>query len=94
MIHSGYFLVTAIPGSLEIIMKIALVTGFVAIMAFETGVSGIVDRMAIGAGSMLMVGTISIATTGMVERSIPITGAMALRTVSAKSGMVFRCGVT
>jgi len=65
-------------------MNIALVTGVDAIMAFETGIGGIVDRMAIGAGRMLMVGTISIVTTGMIESCVPIGGVVALCTVGAK----------
>ena len=43
-------------------------------MAGRTGCGGIVDRMAIGAGCMFMVGT----TEGVVEGGIPITCGVAL----------------
>jgi len=52
-------------------------------MAFGAGGSGIVDRMAIGTGRVFMVGTISIAATGMREGCIPIIGIVAFRAVCA-----------
>jgi hypothetical protein len=64
-------------------------------MAFETGVYGIVGRMAIGAGCTFMVNTIFAAAAGVVKGCIPITGVVALRTVCAKHpGMYRRFGVT
>jgi hypothetical protein len=52
-------------------------------MAFGTRGSGIVDRMAVSAGCVLMIGTISITTTGMREGCIPIIGSVTLCTVCA-----------
>ena len=57
-------------------------------MAFGTGRSGIVDWMAIGTGSTSMAGAVSIATTGMIEGCIPITGVVTLRAVCSKHSSV------
>lgn len=64
-------------------------------MAFGTGSCGIIDRMAIGAGRMFMVDTISIATARMREGCVPITGVVALCAVCSEyPGMDGRFGVT
>ncbi len=63
-------------------------------MAFGAGVSGIVDRVAIGAGCIFMRGTISVAAAGMVEGRVPIVGIVALGTVTTNSTMGRRCIVT
>jgi hypothetical protein len=69
--------------------------GGVAIMAFGAGGSGIVDRMAIRAGSTCMVDTISTASARMGEGCVPITGVVALCAVCAKNpGMDRWFGVT
>jgi len=58
-----------------------LVARFIAVMAFETSVSGIINRMAIRAGCMFMVGAVSLASTGMIEGCVPVTGVVALGTI-------------
>ncbi len=84
----------AVPGNYLSTTTIAT-TRSVAIMAFGTGGSGIVDRMAIGAGCTSMVGTISIAASGMIEGCIPITGVVALCAVCTElPGMDRWFGVT
>lgn len=61
-------------------------------MAFETGGSRIVDRMAIGAGCAPMIGAISIATAGM--GCVPVSGGMTLGTVGTHPGVCGRQGMT
>lgn len=57
-------------------------------MTLQAGGGGIVDRMAICAGRTLVVGTITIAATGMIEGGIPIAGTVALCAVRSElSGM-------
>ena len=60
----------------------------VTIVTLQAGRSGIVDRMAIGAGCAFVVGTITLAATGMNEGGIPIAGIVALCAVCSElSGM-------
>ena len=64
-------------GRLEKILILSIMR-VVTIVTLQAGGGGIVDRMAIGAGCMFMVGTITIAATGMIEGGIPIAGIVAL----------------
>lgn len=63
-------------------------------MADQTGVRGIVDRMALIASGALVTGAVPITASGVVEVRTPIAGGMALRAIGTHPGVGGRQGVT